>query len=217
MKKVKDDYFNKPSIFQGSKAMKSLFQNIQRSAHVDPCVNRSSVAFILRFTGHMTREDIDLQNWSVFDDGELEILFLRRVNRESDSYSGHLCYPGGHRDRNETDFETVVRETLEEVNLNLIGGDFLYIGRVRDFFMPGWNDSPDISITTFGFLALNEIELKLCTKEISNYFWLPLSYFHRGITPFSKKKYLKTMILILDILSFISMRMTINTNSGDLH
>lgn len=38
-----------------------------------------------------------------------EILFLQRAYSAKDVYSGDLCFPGGHRDKNETQIETAIR------------------------------------------------------------------------------------------------------------
>jgi 8-oxo-dGTP pyrophosphatase MutT (NUDIX family) len=49
-----------------------------------------------------------------------EVLLIRRAEREGDPWSGHMAFPGGHRDPDDRDlFHTAVRETHEEVGLDL--------------------------------------------------------------------------------------------------
>jgi len=168
------------SAFKASSALKSFVEQIKKPQLVEPCKDRCSVTVILRYTGDITKNDYLLQNWNKFDEGgQLEILFLRRVFRYTDNWSGHICFPGGHQNPNETDFETAVRETEEEINLNLIHEDVLYLGRLRDFIIYSWNQKPDMSVSSFVFLLLNpsHSEIKVNPKEIADYYWVPISYF----------------------------------------
>lgn len=50
----------------------------------------------------------------------LHVLLIRRAVRKSDPWSGHIALPGGRRDSTDASlFETVQRETQEEVGLDL--------------------------------------------------------------------------------------------------
>lgn len=50
----------------------------------------------------------------------LEVLLGRRVQRTEDPWSGHISFPGGHRHAEDRSLlETALRETHEEVNLDL--------------------------------------------------------------------------------------------------
>ncbi len=54
------------------------------------------------------------------NDGRTEVLFIRRAEHEADPWSGHMAFPGGRHDPGDTDLaHTAVRETLEEVGLDL--------------------------------------------------------------------------------------------------
>jgi len=44
-------------------------------------------------------------------DDDLELLYLKRVERPNDPYSGHVCFPGGHVEHGETSIEAAIRET----------------------------------------------------------------------------------------------------------
>jgi 8-oxo-dGTP pyrophosphatase MutT (NUDIX family) len=59
--------------------------------------------------------------------GGLEVLLIRRADREGDPWSGHMAFPGGRADPRDADtIATAVRETREEVGIDLAhGGEWL--------------------------------------------------------------------------------------------
>ena len=59
------------------------------------------------------------------DEG-LEILFIKRSETPGDPWSGHMAFPGGHEDPEDEDLkQAAVRETLEEIGLDLSAHDYL--------------------------------------------------------------------------------------------
>ena len=55
-----------------------------------------------------------------------EMLFIKRSEKEGDPWSGHMAFPGGHRDPMDTDLKAAaIRETLEEIGLDLSNTDYL--------------------------------------------------------------------------------------------
>ena len=55
--------------------------------------------------------------------GDPEVLFIKRSSRQGDKWQGHVALPGGGRDpEDEDDLATAVRETWEEVGIDLVDG-----------------------------------------------------------------------------------------------
>lgn len=80
-----------------------LAANPGRLEEVGPATARASVAVIVRPA----------------PDG-LELLLIRRADRESDPWSGHMALPGGRAAPTDADAAaTAVRETREEVDIDL--------------------------------------------------------------------------------------------------
>ena len=63
----------------------------------------------------------------------LELLFIRRAERTGDTFSGHMAFPGGVKEEADQDIlSTAIRETLEEIGLDL-HKDGELIGRFDDY------------------------------------------------------------------------------------
>jgi 8-oxo-dGTP pyrophosphatase MutT (NUDIX family) len=61
-----------------------------------------------------------------------EVLLIRRSERPSDPWSGHMAFPGGRHEPGDVDLRaTAARETLEEVGLDLVRHGEL-LGRLDD-------------------------------------------------------------------------------------
>lgn len=65
--------------------------------------------------------------------GDPELLFIKRAARVGDRWTGHVALPGGKRDpEDEDDKATAIRESQEEVGLDLATGDLIYIGNLPE-------------------------------------------------------------------------------------
>lgn len=54
------------------------------------------------------------------NESALEVLFIRRAEREGDPWSGHMAFPGGRHELSDKDLlETALRETREEMGVHL--------------------------------------------------------------------------------------------------
>ena len=87
--------------------------------------------------GHAPELDPDEGGWSAatalvladLGGGDADVLFIERVSRPGDRWSGQMALPGGKRDPGDPDLEaTAVRETAEEVGIVLPPA----IGRLDD-------------------------------------------------------------------------------------
>lgn len=55
-----------------------------------------------------------------------EILFIKRAEKTGDPWSGHMAFPGGHRERHDADLcAAAIRETFEEIGLDLSRAEYL--------------------------------------------------------------------------------------------
>ena len=55
-----------------------------------------------------------------------EVLFIQRAEKEGDPWSGHMAFPGGHRDPQDNGYvHAAMRETHEEIDLRLEHGHHL--------------------------------------------------------------------------------------------
>jgi hypothetical protein len=114
----------------------------------ETCKKRASVALIIRvrpYFGHCPphephthKEDetseqrLDnffKQEWVV--KGDAEVVFIKRAARQGDRWTSHVALPGGKRDPEDEDDKAVaVRETAEEIGLDLTAQDALFVGNL---------------------------------------------------------------------------------------
>lgn len=114
------------------------------------CSKRASVALIIRVrpnffhwpssTSPPTRTDpsrsIQQQLDTFFSqpwpqEGDPEILFIKRAARSGDRWTSHVALPGGKRDPEDADDRaTAMRETMEEVGIDLNNEQALFVGNL---------------------------------------------------------------------------------------
>ncbi|EXJ60998.1 hypothetical protein A1O7_05151 [Cladophialophora yegresii CBS 114405] len=71
------------------------------------------------------------QDW--VREGDPELLFIKRAGRAGDRWSGHVALPGGKRDpEDEDDLAAAIRETREEIGLDLETADCLHAGNLPE-------------------------------------------------------------------------------------
>ena len=89
-----------------------ITQPTRRTKTAQPNERRAAVAAILR----PAREPAN----------DTEVLLIRRAERPGDPWSGHMAFPGGHHEPEDPDLRaTAMRETLEEVGIDLRLHDYL--------------------------------------------------------------------------------------------
>ena len=112
-------------------------------------------------------------------DGHTEALFILRARKEGDPWSGHMAFPGGHREDQDANLrETAERETPEEIGLDLKSH-----GRYLGFIDPV-NANPrgrDIRMQVTPFFYLLESEPEMTPNyEVADILWGSLNLMHSG-------------------------------------
>jgi 8-oxo-dGTP pyrophosphatase MutT (NUDIX family) len=125
-----------------------------RRAAADPGTPRASVALVLRPAP-----------------ADLELLLIKRAEREGDPWSGHMALPGGRSDPADADAEqTAVRETLEEVGIDLAARG-AGLGSLDDLVPRG--GAPRIVVSPFVFGA-PAATVATPNFEVDAALWIPL-------------------------------------------
>jgi 8-oxo-dGTP pyrophosphatase MutT (NUDIX family) len=112
-----------------------------RVPNPENCKKRASVALILRVrpSFHSTTapvivssiEQFFAQDW--VQHGDPEAIFIKRAARKGDRWTSHVALPGGKRDpEDEDDRAVAVRETAEEIGLDLNSRDALFVGNLPE-------------------------------------------------------------------------------------
>ncbi len=103
------------------------------------------------------------------DEG-LEVLFIQRAVREGDTWSGQIAFPGGRRDPGDADLlDTAIRETREEIGVDLAGAEQLGI---LDDLHPRTPVLPPVVVRPFVFGVLERPPMTL-NAEVQDAFWVP--------------------------------------------
>ncbi|MBX3250923.1 MAG: CoA pyrophosphatase [Myxococcales bacterium] len=105
-----------------------------------------------------------------------EVLLIRRAEREGDPWSGHMALPGGRHEPADRDLrETALRETREELGLDLSGARLL--GRLDDVE----THRPGLVVRPFVFEVQGDAPtLAVPNREVAEAVWAPLSPLVRG-------------------------------------
>lgn len=104
---------------------------------------------------------------------DLEILFIERPVSPTDPWSGHIAFPGGRRSGEEDDHRTAVRETMEEVGIDLdtVGR---YLGRLDDI-QPS-RGGPRLAVAAVVFAVPEDVEVKPDPREVAGVLWIPITH-----------------------------------------
>ncbi|KYG63360.1 coenzyme A pyrophosphatase [Bdellovibrio bacteriovorus] len=104
---------------------------------------------------------------------QLEIAFIQRAFHPEDRWAGHLAFPGGIRETyDKTDLDAALRETKEEVGVDLTADDLL--GRLDDVQARKSGSMLDFYIRPFVFYTNRDFALTLDASEVADFFWIPL-------------------------------------------
>jgi 8-oxo-dGTP pyrophosphatase MutT (NUDIX family) len=137
--------------------MRSLAERPGRTVEAGPNVRRAAILLVLR-----ARED-----------GEPELLMIKRAEAEGDPWSGHIACPGGRMEPGDRDLSvTAVRETLEETGVD-IARDGRLLGHLDDLSPRSPTLSP---IVIRPYVALVRADVAIVpSNEVAEAFWVPLS------------------------------------------
>ncbi len=121
---------------------------------------------------------------------DLEVLLIRRAEHEGDPWSGHMAFPGGHRDETDDSLaDTAMRETLEEVGIDLARHGQL-VSRLDDVQAHARGHALDMVVTPFLFSLDRPRPTTIDETEVAHSIWIPLRVFRddrfHGTTPVAR-------------------------------
>ena len=123
----------------------------------DGAPRRAAVAIVLRRT----------------TEGVVELLLIKRSERDDDPWSGHVALPGGRRDPGDATLQdTAIRETREETGIDL-SRDGLVLGML-DELRPRTPSLPPIIVTPFVAVVRPDVVIET-SDEVALAFWVPLA------------------------------------------
>ncbi|MEK2644293.1 CoA pyrophosphatase [Bdellovibrio sp. BCCA] len=105
----------------------------------------------------------------------LEIAFIQRAFNPEDRWSGQIAFPGGKReDIDKTDLDAALRETREEVGVELNRSELL--GRLDDIQARKAGTLLDFYIRPFVFHVQRDFGITLDAAEVADFFWIPIKH-----------------------------------------
>ena len=111
---------------------------------------------------------------------ETEALFILRAKQEGDPWSGHMAFPGGHRELDDRSLRyTAMRETREEIGLDLEAhGEF--IGQIDPVSANPRGRDLDMVVTPFVFVLHNTEVSFTPNYEVADVLWGSIGDMHSG-------------------------------------
>ena len=109
--------------------------------------------------------------------GDPEVLFIKRAGRKGDRWSGHIALPGGKRDLEDADdLDTAIRETREEIGLDLTTADCLHVGNLPERVVTTtWGKDALMVLCPYVFILTGPIPvLQPQPTEVAALHWIPL-------------------------------------------
>jgi 8-oxo-dGTP pyrophosphatase MutT (NUDIX family) len=122
-------------------------------APIATCTRRAAVAIVLRDGG-----------------SGVEVLFIHRAEHPEDPWSGHMAFPGGRAEEGESSLSTAIRESAEEVGLDLTAGELL---GALDEVQAVRRVPVDLAIASFVFRVAADAEVRP-NHEVGAICWIPL-------------------------------------------
>jgi 8-oxo-dGTP pyrophosphatase MutT (NUDIX family) len=108
-----------------------------------------------------------------------QVLLIRRAEHPADAWSGHMAFPGGRQDpEDENLIATAIRETLEEVGLDL-GQAGRLLGQLAPLPAVARGRPVGMTIVPFVFELVADAELRY-SDEVVEAVWVPLDPLLQG-------------------------------------
>jgi len=104
----------------------------------------------------------------------VEALFIRRAVRAEDPWSGQVAFPGGRAEPGESRLETAVRETVEEVGLDLAAAAET-LGALDEIQAIGRSRPMGLSIQPWVFGLRGRPDPLRTSSEVASVHWLRLA------------------------------------------
>ena len=110
---------------------------------------------------------------------DLHVLFIHRAHHPHDPWSGHMAFPGGRKDPEDSDLlATTSRETREEVGIDLDHhGE--YLGRLAEVQAMARGRLTNMAVSPFVYLISPEARPNPDPVEVQDIIWVPLSFMQR--------------------------------------
>ena len=122
----------------------------------DGAPRRAAVAIVLRQT----------------DEQRIDLLLIKRSERDDDPWSGHVALPGGRVDPEDATLQdTAVRETREETGIDL-AADGVVLGTL-DELRPRTPSLPPIIVTPYVAIVRPDVSIET-SDEVAAAFWVTL-------------------------------------------
>ena len=110
--------------------------------------------------------------------GGTEVLFIKRAEKRGDPWSGHMAFPGGHREPQDVDLcAAAIRETAEEIGLDLSCAPLL--GTLPMQRPVTAMASRDMAVAPFVFAVDGSLALRF-NHEVADAAWAPLEPMYHG-------------------------------------
>lgn len=172
-----------PALF---KALQDITERPYPVVNAENTKKRASVALVIRInpsyahwpegeTRPSSLRELSERGW--VQNGEPEVLFIKRAARKGDRWTSHIALPGGRRDPEDADDEAAaVRETVEEVGLDLQEYGLPCGNLPQRIVTTHWGKKPLLVLCPYVYvLTTHSIPpLKLQPTEVAATHWVPV-------------------------------------------
>jgi len=103
------------------------------------------------------------------------LLFIKRPDNDKDPFSGHMAFPGGRMELDDkSKLDTAVRETLEEVGIN-INRSARVLGALDDV-NPNNPRARNYVVTPYLSVLEEEVDITPDSNEVEKTIWVPMHH-----------------------------------------